>query len=125
MLNPDELIIDFNKNLKKLSNIIQNQATFTFGSTRLVNKKRVDDILCVLITCFPEEYRKYLERYGNAKLKSNNQFKALKEAIQNKFLWSTSSYNVNLPEALQQIRNLQTSFGRDIEFIFSESSGMF
>jgi len=46
----------------KLLKIIQRETTFSFMNLRLVNKNRVDDILCCIDASFPEEYRIYTKK---------------------------------------------------------------
>ena len=60
MLNPDEASIEIKKYLRKLVKIINEEASFTFFKVKIVEKKRIDDILCCVDATFPDEYKSLL-----------------------------------------------------------------
>lgn len=125
MLNPEESIVELKKYLIKFRSIIQHETKFSLGSSKLVDKKNIDDILCCLEATFPKEYKLYLKQQGQTKLKSGKYYLQLKGAIQNKFLWFTSFYLVRTEEALALIKSLGAALEADIRFVYSDASGMF
>ena len=125
MLNPQEASVALKGYFKKLVKIINEEASFTFSKTKVINKQRIDDILCCIEGSFPAEYKQYAQRGMGKKLKSYDYYNQLMYAIKNKFFFSTSSYSVRYSEALGLINNITASIDRDINFVYSDQSGMF
>lgn len=125
MLNPQETSIELKKYLKKLMFLIEREAIFTFIKTKIVDKKKIDDILCCIEATFPEEYRAFIKKSGTRGLKSYSLYLKIMEAIKNKFLFSTSVYRVKHGEAMSLIASMMKTIDSDINFIYSDQSGMF
>ena len=124
MVNPDEVILDLKKYFKKLYNLIDNEANFTLLTVKIVDKKKIDDILCCIEVSWPKEYKLYLEKFGIMKLKSNKYYLQLSEAIKNKFWFSTDVYSVQYDSALRLIRAILDVIDSDIRFVYSDQSGL-
>ena len=125
MLNPEESIAELQKYFKKLSRIINEESSYGLFGGRSVNKARVDDIICCIEGSFPEEYKRYIDRYGLAsRVKSYRYFQQLQSAIKNKNFWNGNSYSVNMNDANQLIKSIQAVLPGDIRFIYSSESGM-
>lgn len=125
MFNPHESAAALHKYFKKLAKIITNEATFTFMETKIVNKARIDDILCCIDGTFPEDYKAYTKKRGAKKLQSNVNYVQLLKTIKNKFALSSSYYSVRYKQALAQIDAVLMYLSKDIEFVYSDESGMF
>ncbi len=125
MLNPDEAAIELKKYLKKLKYIIENDADFTLIKTKIINKKKLDDVLCCIEVSFPEDYRAFVEKNGKRRLKSSSYHAQIHEAIKNKFLFSTNVYSVRIKDVMMAIDGLFKTIDTDIRFIYSDQSGMF
>lgn len=95
MYNPDEVIVEIKKYMLKLKKIVQCEASFIFFTTKLINKKKLDDILCCVEGALPDEYAEYLKKYGINSLQSNIFLQKVHQAIKNKFLFSSDYYLVN------------------------------
>lgn len=122
--NPDEVTIDLKKYLKKLISIIEYDAIFTLISTKLIDKKRVDDVLCCIESSWPEDYKKYVKSFDSKKLKTPFYYKQTLAMIKNKFFLSTNIYSVKYKEAIQSIRMILQTIDTDMVYIYSDQSGM-
>ena len=122
MLNPQEASFDLKKFLKKLQVLIEREASMTFFGTKVLDKKKVDDILCCIEASFSDDYKKFVR---NRKLKSYTYYLQLLAAIKNRFFFSTTVYAVKYKEALPLIMAIHNAIDSDIKFIYSDQSGMF
>ena len=86
---------ELKKYIKKLIKFINNESTFKFMKTRLVDKTRVDDIICCIDASFPKEYLDHLKKIGGNHLKSTALYTEMLNAIKNPFWLSPSLYSVN------------------------------
>lgn len=125
MRNPQESTIDFKKYLKKLLSIIENEASLMLINIRIIDKKRVDDVMCCIESSWPEDYKKYAEKYGTMQVRSSKIYEKLILAIRNRFFLSTSCYSVRYKEALQAITILLKTIDSDMNYIYNDQSGMF
>lgn len=121
MYNPQDVSIAIKKYLAKLKKVIENEVVFNLGNTKVVNKARVDDILCCIEGSFPKEYKDYLAKHGFMKLKSYLFLNQLHAAIKNKFLFSTTNYAVNVSQAESNINALASVLDSDLNKVLQES----
>lgn len=121
MYNPQEVSIAIKGYLKKLKSILNNEVVFNLGNTKVVNKSKVDDILCCVEGSLPEEYKNYLKKYGLTKLKSYMYLNQLHAAIKNKFLFSTSKYAVNMNLAESNITAIISVIDADLDKILRDA----
>lgn len=112
----DQKILEFKKYLDKLYNLIEREAIFSFISTKLVDKKRIDDLICCIDASFPEEYINYVKK-TNKSLETTKCYRRLQNAIKNKFLFSANVYLVRQREALAEIVELQQIIDSDMKLI--------
>ncbi len=119
MLNPQEEVIDLKKYLKKLQYIIEYDAKFTLISTKIVDKKKIDDILCCIESAFPTDYKKFVKEKGPYKLNSSKSYLHLYEAVKNKFLFSTDVYSVRFSDAIEAISGIHNNIENDLKLILS------
>ena len=125
MINPVESTLEVKKYLKKLLLVIENDAIFTMINSKIIDKKRIDDILCCVEASWPEDYKNYLAKKGAKKLKSPLYYKQLLMAIKNKFMFSTNNYSVKYKMAKSLISSLIVSIDNDIKHIYNEWKSMF
>lgn len=125
MENAEKNILELQKYLKKLKNIIETEASFSFGNTKIVNKKKIDDVLCCIEASIPNMYKAYLKKGGPRKLSSNKCYLQLLDAIKNKFFFSSNVYNVESACVIGCINALMKTWASDIRFVYSDESGMF
>lgn len=125
MLNPDEATIELKKYLKKLKYLIENDASFSLFNTAIVDKKKIDDILCCVEASIPEDYRAFVKKNGAHRLKSYSNYTQLLKAIKNKFFLSSNMYKINFSEAIKYIQLYSRAIDSDIKFIYSDQFGMF
>ena len=124
-MKPQESTIEFKKYLKKMLAVIESNASFVLFNTRIVDKKRIDDVMCCIEASWPEDYKKYTEKYGVIQVKSSKYYKQLILAIRNRFFLSSSCYSVRYKDAQQAISMLLKSIDNDMNYIYSDQSGMF
>ena len=125
MINPQEATIDLKKYLRKLLTIIEREAQFTLIKSKIFNKKRIDDALCCIDASWPEDYKSYITKYRSTRLNSPAIYKKLILAIKNKFFLSSDCYSVQYEDTIKAIKALMVSIDKDMNFIYSEESGMF
>lgn len=125
MENAEENISELQKYLRKLKNIIETEASFSFGDTKIVDKKKIDDVLCCVEANIPNMYKAYLKKGGPRKLSSNNCYLQLLVAIKNKFFLSTNVYKVDAVDSIGCINVLLKTWASDIRYVYSDESGMF
>lgn len=125
MFNPDDNINDLRKYLKKLKNTIEREALFSIFDSKIMDKKKVDDILCCIEASFPKEYRDFVKANGVNKLRSSQAYMGIQQAIKNKFFFSTNTYEVIFSKAIASINTLEASFEPDMRLINSDQSNMF
>lgn len=125
MINPQESTQEFKKYLKKLMQVIEMESGFNLIDSRIIDKKRIDDVMCCIEASWPEDYKKYITQFDAKKLKSPIYYKQLVWAIKNRFFFSTSCYSVKYKQATQAISSLLFSIESDMKFIYSDQSGMF
>ncbi len=125
MLNPLDSAQDLKKYLRKLLKLIDQEPVFTFFKTKLVDKSRVDDIICCIEASFTDEYKNFVKKTSGKKLKSYGLWQKSLAAIKNKFCFSTSLYSVRTAEAMQAISGVISTIDSDINFLYSEASDMF
>ena len=124
-MNPQESTINFKKYLKKLLAVIERDASFVLFDTRIVDKKRIDDVMCCIEASWPEDYKKYIKKFGDRDVKSSRCYEKIILAIRNRFFFSTSCYSVKYGDALQTISMLMKTIDADMGYIYSDKSGMF
>ena len=125
MLNPDETSIEIKKYLRKLVKIINEEASFTFFKVKIVEKKRIDDILCCVDATFPDEYKAYVKKHGPKSLKTAGQYRQLLDSIRRKFWLNPDSYAVLYSDAIGLISLITNSLDADFKRLFDSNSGMF
>ena len=64
MLNPSDSAQNIKRYLKKLLRLIEHDAVFSLFKCTLVNKNKVDDIICCVEGSFPNEYKDYVKKMG-------------------------------------------------------------
>jgi hypothetical protein len=120
----EQKIIELKKYLHKLYNFIEREALFSFISTKLFDKKKVDDLICCIDASFPEEYKNYI-RETQKSLRTTKSYRELLNAIQNKFMFNTNMYLVHYQEALAKIVELQQVIDSDIKLINNQQAGTY
>ena len=125
MLNPDEVSLEIKKYLKNLARVISQEASFTFFKVKIVEKKRIDDILCCVDATFPDEYKAYVKKYGIKSLRTAGQYRQLQDCIRRKFWLNPESYAVLYNDAIGLISMISTSIDLDFKRLFNSESSMF
>ncbi len=125
MLNPEETSLEIKKYLKKLTKIITTEASFTFFKVKIVEKRRIDDILCCVDATFPDEYKAYVKKHGIKSLRTAGQYRQLQDSIRRKFWLSPNSYAILYNDAIGLISMITSSIDSDFKRLFNSDSGMF
>lgn len=120
MFNPDDNISDLRKYLKKLRNTIEKEALFSIFDSKIMDKKKVDDILCCIEASFPKEYRDFVKTNGINRLRSSQAYMSLQQAIKNKFFFSTNLYEVIFSKTIASITALEANLDSDMRLINNE-----
>ena len=97
MKSLDEQLHDLTVYLNKLRRVIIEQASFTFGKTKIVNKARVDDVVCCIQASYPQDFQEYVKRNGVKSLQTYLCFQQLLSVATNKAILMPGSYAVDYP----------------------------
>ena len=116
-MNTEEELEELKKYLIKLRSLINHDAIFSFNNKKIIDKKRIDDILCCVQASIPKEYTNYVKRHNDKVLKTEFCYLELIKAIKNKFLFCNNVYLVYQTEALSKIENLLLAVSSDIKYI--------
>ena len=117
MENAYDNVVELKKYYDKLSKIITESPGLVLMKVKVIDKRRVDDILVCIEASYPSFYKKYLDLYGGRSLKSHKLYILLMEAIKNKFMFSTSKYAIKFDEALTIIKKIRASLEPDFNYI--------
>lgn len=110
----------------KLVKTIETQSSFKFGDMYLVDKQRIDDILCCIDANFPHILKAYHKKYGDIDkaIKSFNHYNSLIENIKIKPPLGNNSYLINYNKVIEIIAILGNSFASDIKYINENYSNL-
>lgn len=103
--------------LIKLDNLIRHDAEFTFIDVKLVNKTKVDDLLCCFLAVLPEKYKKYLKGHSEKKLSSVVAYQSMHKALIRTFFFNKNLYMVEYARVLKNISTIMLMIERDIAFV--------
>ena len=120
MLNIDDTILEIKKYLKKLATSLSTELVFSLGNTKLIRKKRIDDLLCCIEATIPQEYKNYIQRPGAKKLTSAKAWTELNLILKNKFFLSSDLYIIKQNDVMALLQVLQKTFERDLRIVFGE-----
>jgi len=102
--------------LRKLDNLIRNNAEFTFLDVKFVKKTKVDDLLCCFIAVLPDKYKKHLKEKHGKRLSSIIAYQNMHKALVRSFFFSKSLYMVEYNVVLKNINTIMLMIERDIAF---------
>ena len=97
MKSLDEQLQDLTVYLNKLKRIIIEQASFTFGRTKIVNKARVDDVICCIQASYPQDFQEYVKRNGAKSFQTYLCFQQLLSVATRKTMLLPGCYTVDYP----------------------------
>ena len=121
MNNIDETVTEILKYLKKLDNVLQTDAVFNLGNTKLVKKSRIDDLLCCLEASLPKEFKNYKPKIGQRFLQSLTIWHQLNDEIKNVFKLNKNLYSINVHDATRMIQILEKTIASDINKVYREN----
>ena len=118
MIDPEE-IAKLKEYFDNLIKVINSQAVLSLGSTKFVDKQKIDDVLCCIDINFPKKLVEFNKKYGavDSNIKS---FKIYQEMINNikiKPIIGKSNYAVRYNEVQVLIDRLGRSFNSDLKYI--------
>ncbi|MBQ4114224.1 hypothetical protein IJD34_02335 [bacterium] len=93
MYNIDESISTVNNHIRKLKDTVTNNPTIKIGTASFVKKNTIDDILCCIEGCLPEEYKNIAKTNPRA-LRSLKTYQLLIATAKKKFFIG-SCYKIN------------------------------
>jgi hypothetical protein len=118
MNNSQAVIGDFNKYLTKLNTIISNQANFSFVGYKIIEKSKIDDVLCCLQSIIPKEYKQYqLWNRQEHQLSSQILYTELLETLNRNFLGNKNLCIVTANKTYNLISSLKKQFPIDLNII--------
>ena len=120
MYNPDDVIADIKKFLKKLLNCIENESQYNLLGNKIVKKNLIDDILCCIDASIPEEYKSYVKRTGDNRLTSNTVYKDLQLKLKTPFVFNKNYYSISPSHIIGLVEMMVRSFSRDLNFLMRE-----
>ena len=115
----DENIVNLKMYFDKLIKTIETQASFKFGNKHIVDKQRIDDILCCIDANFPKILKLYKKHHGSTdkNIKSFKEYDRLIANIKIKPILGNNSYSINYKETVQIASNLGITLSSDVKYI--------
>lgn len=115
MSETEELKMYFNKLLKT----IETQAAFKLGNKYLLDKQRIDDILCCIDANFPAILKNYRKKYNNLdkNIQSYKSYDSLIANIKIKPPLGNNSYFINYNEVVMLIKGFDSHLSNDIKYL--------
>ena len=109
---------DLHMYITKLIKTIETQSSFSFGNKRILDKTRIDDILCCIDANFPDLLKKF-KKHGqpDKNVKSYKLYDRIIANIKIKPLIGTSSYAVNYREVRELAEILEQAIAADVSYI--------
>lgn len=104
---------------QKLKTIIIDEADMTIFDTKIVNKKRVDDVMCCIIATFPSSYKRNINMKSlkTAEFKSITCFKQLYKLVNRPFFLIPGHYLIPYGAINALIKTIVSNLAYDIEKI--------
>ena len=121
MFDEEKTLENINNYLKKLTLIINNNASFTILGFKFISKNRVDDIFCCIEGTFPKEYRDTIRRLGTHSFKGYNCYLELLNSFKRYKSLSSDHYMVKYNIALRQITVLKSSLRADFKKLLKDN----
>lgn len=117
MIDLDSLIGYFNK----LQRTVLNNADFNFGSTKILKKEKVDDILCCILLLLPDIYKKDFKTTYDNKYSSISSFKLLYKELKYKFWLFPEYYMVKSENIVKLISLIKKTIESDVRMLERDS----
>ena len=102
--------------LRKLDNLIRNNAEFTFMDFKFVQKTKVDDLLCCFLAVLPEKYKKCLKEKKSEQFNSIITYQIMQKALIRPFYFNKNLYVIRYKKVLKNINTIMLMIERDIAF---------
>ena len=113
----EQAMLDKLKNyFRKLRKLIAQEADINLIKYKLIKKAKIDDVLCCIISSFPEQYKKALVD-RRQKLTSVIAYNYLYTYLKKKFFLSSDYYIVKTEETLKYIDAIILSIAKDIQWV--------
>ena len=118
----EEQLEDLNTYLKKLKRVITTECSLNLGKTKIVNRARIDDVLCCIQASYPEDYTDFVKRNGIKKLETYLCFQQLLSVATKKFLFSSKHYSINYPYLESLIKTFMQTAKKEMKTVIEDSS---
>ena len=115
----EQISDDLKRYLNKLVKTIETQASFKLGNTYILNKTRIDDIICCIDVNFPKAL-KLFKKHGeyDRHVQSFNLYDKLIVNIKTKMpLIGKVNYSINYSEVVSTVQDLMQSIPQDTAYI--------
>ena len=117
MLNIEQELENLNSYIQKLRKIVSFDCSFTFGNTKIVNKSRIDDVICCIQASYPKDYKEYVKRNGTKSLETYLFFQKMLSVATNKWFLSSNFYAINYAELETSIQIFMNTAKKEIRKI--------
>ena len=106
--------------LKKLQRVILKEAVFTFFSWKLIEKNKIDDILCCILATLPDDYKAVMKTSRKRNFISMVSYDTLQKYLKRKFKLNPNVYLIKHRLAINIITTILTTIEKDVIFIENE-----
>lgn len=117
MANYSYDITDLKKYVNKLTFYIARESVFSFGNTKILDKSRVDDLICCIESSMPEAYKTFIKSSRSNKPKSYICYNQLITSVKKKFFLSSELYIVKNSEIVTMAKAFITNIESDLRVI--------
>ena len=117
MVNLSNDITELKKYINKLVFYASREAVFNFGDLKILDKTRVDDLLCCIESNIPESYKAYVKSTLKNKPKSHICYMQFITIVRKEFFLSSKHYIVRLNDMISVTRAFVLELEADLRSI--------
>ena len=125
MIDSQNSLLEIRKYLKRLKTVVERQASFYFFGSKIIDKIKIDDVLCCIEASLPDDYKSTARKYGLSKFKGYSTLVKLNTALHKKFLFFDSYCSIKQDEVFQLIDNLPRALDSDFKTMYNNGFDMF
>lgn len=114
MTNSEYDITELSKYIKKLTFYVSREATFNIGNIKILDKSRVDDLLCCIESSLPDAFKKHIRHVRNDRPKSQICYMQLISSVRKKFFLSSGHYIVKESEIISVTKAFLANIESDL-----------
>ena len=121
MFDEEKTLENINNYLKKMTMVINSNASFSIFGFKFIKRNRVDDVLCCIEATLPKEYKDAIRKHGAQKFRGYSCYLELLDSFKKYKSFSPDHYIVKHNIVLRQITVLKSSIQSDFRKVAQEN----